>query len=58
MKMALSQLLRSAKFANAQLAPNALSAAHAIVVTVIADAIATAEIHAVITVSHTAAAEQ
>jgi hypothetical protein len=56
MKMALSQLLRSAKFANAQLAPNALSAAHAIVVTVIADA--TAEIHAVITVSHIAAVEQ
>jgi hypothetical protein len=61
MKMALSQLLRSVKFVNVQLAqnvPSAQNAALAIVVTVIADAIAIVEIHAEITVSHTVAAEQ
>jgi hypothetical protein len=59
--MALSQLLRSVKFANVQHVLNAPSAQNVepvIAATVIADAIVTVETHAEIIASHTAAAEQ
>ena len=60
MKMVLSQLLRSVKFASdllAQSAQNAQSAALVIVANEIAAEIVAVKIHVEITVSHTAAAE-
>jgi hypothetical protein len=60
MKMALSQSLRSAKFANVLLALNVqsvLSAVLAIVAIEIAAEIVAVKIHVEIIVSHTAAAE-